>query len=256
MKYSICTTFAKSKPIEDIVKIAVGIGLEGIEIWDGHIDDYLIRNPQGIGKLKDLLFENNLKCCCISPYFDFVDETQIEKSLQTAEKCIEYSKALDNKIIRTFLGNKSSANLTQKDESNCIQSLKKILLLAEKSNVCFALETHNDQPTDRAEYIIKILNECNSPYLKVIFDGFNFYVDNINMMQEYDVLREHIVHYHMKNYIWDKRIPVPLNQGDVDFTELIKILKGENKQDFMSFEYFCENVGDLVQKSLKWIDKV
>jgi hypothetical protein len=29
----------KNKPIEDVIEIAFGLGVEGIEIWDGHIDE-------------------------------------------------------------------------------------------------------------------------------------------------------------------------------------------------------------------------
>ena len=60
MRFSMCTTWGKAQPLEDIISIAASMQLNGVEIWDGHIDDYLRRNKGGMESLKAILLQKML----------------------------------------------------------------------------------------------------------------------------------------------------------------------------------------------------
>lgn len=250
MKFSICTTWAKDKKIEDVIEFASNLKLDGIEIWDEHIDDFLKRHNNDMSKLVALLDQSDLKCCAIAPYFDFLLKQNVNQSISCAKKCIKYAKELKCHIIRTFVGDTPSKDIDKEGWLRCILGLKCVTGLADGNNIYFAMETHNNNVTDTPESVKYLLNEVNDSHLKVLFDGFNYTLDGIDLMKSYEELKSETVHYHIKNYIWDKQIGTPLNKGDVDFTELIKILKNEDV--FISFEYFCDNLENIISESIKW----
>lgn len=257
MKFSICTTWAKNKPLEELISLAHSLKLDGIEIWDGHIDDYINRNKNGLLGLKLLLDSHNLVCCSISPYFNLIKEDEAKTSLDCAKKCIEYAKALECKVIRTFIGNKPSKDLTEDERIMCIDGLKNMLqLLDSDSNIFFALETHDNHPTDNADFILYLLRQCKSENLKVLFDGFNLFIDKFDIMKEYKKLEKYVIHCHFKNYLWEAKIPTPLNKGDADFSELISKLKINSSNVYVSFEYFCQEQKTLISDSLEWINSL
>ena len=252
MRFSMCTTWGKAQPLEDIISIAASMQLNGVEIWDGHIDDYLRRNKGGMESLKAILLQNKLVCCAVSPYFNFLDKEKYKESIVCAKKCAQYARELKCGIIRTFLGDSPSAGLNEEQKSKCVEGLRSITQMVENDDICFALETHNGQPTDSVDFILFLIDQCKSSHLKVLFDGFNFYADGMDMMQAYDKLEEYTVHYHMKNYLWQQRIPTALQKGDVDYKELFLRLKKNEYRSFISFEYFCKQPQQIIGDSIKW----
>lgn len=254
MELSICTTFAKERSLEEVVALAKQLNISAIEIWSGHIEEFIKRNCCTSKDLKKYINEQQVFCSAIAPYFDFLEVRRMKESILEAEIVVEYAKELDCKVIRTFLGKKPSRSIDGCEWKRCIQSLKYITDGVKGSDICFAIETHNGQPSDTAESILYMLEKTNSPNLKVLFDGFNFYIDSMNMMNEYKKLENEIIHYHIKNYIWKDRIPTALDKGDVDFTELIKKIIGS--RSYMSFEYFCADPSNLIIDSMSWIENL
>lgn len=254
MELSICTTFAKERTLEEVIALAKQLNINAIEIWNGHIDEFIKRNRCTTSELKRYLDKQRIFCSAISPYFDFSEENKIKESIVEAEIIVEYAKALDCKIIRTFLGRKPSRSINSWEWERCIEALKYITSKVKDSDICFAIETHNEQPSDTSESILYVLEKVNSSNLKVIFDGFNFHIDSKDMMKEYWKLKDNIIHYHLKNYIWKNKIPTALDKGDVDFTYIIR--EAMKNECYMSFEYFCANPSRLILDSVKWIEKL
>ncbi len=253
MKFSICSTWDKKKTLEEIIEFALSLNFDGIEIWDGHIDEYVERNGCSVKDLKKQLDEKGLICPVIAPYFNLLKEDQIKKDILNAEKCIYYAEALDCKIIRTFVGNKPSREVADGEWKGAIEALRNMTAMVENSSIDFALETHYNQPTDRVETIFGIIERVGSSHLKVLFDGFNFFVDGLDMLEAHEKLKKHIIHYHLKNYFWADRVCKPLNKGEVDFAPLLIQMKENTYKGFASFEYFCKNPEIIIKESLDWI---
>jgi len=247
-----------NRPLEDVVQIACELKLDGIEIWDEHIHDYLRRHNCTITELKRYLDGNHLQCSGIAPYFDFLGNGGIEKNIEIAERAIEYAKQMNCNMIRTFVAWKPSKDLTKKEWKLCVDGLREITNRIKDEKIYFALETHNNQPIDTADNILYLLKEVNSNQLKVLFDGFNYIVDQLDLMDAYKKLEEYIIHYHMKNYRWteEEKIALPLGEGDADFTSIIQNLKKKSYQGFISFEYFDLTPQKLIQKSIEWIERM
>lgn len=255
MRYSMCTTFAKQRNIEEVILMASRLNLDGIEIWEGHIDGYIARNGD-INKLKSLLNANGLECVTVSPYLDLITEKTVDANMAVARKCIRYARALDCPMVRVFLGDKASREVTAEEWERCFSALRELAKDAIDNGIILALEIHNGKPTDTKEAVLKVLKAVDSEALKLIFDGFNFIPDGLDMMEAYEALKDYTVHYHFKNLKWDVHICVPLDEGDADFTPLVKAVKASGYDGYISFEYFADDPSDMIRKSWDWFKQV
>lgn len=255
MKYSMCTVFAKERPVEEILDMAAALELDGVELWDGHVSEYAERTG-GLQGLKTLLEERGLECVVISPYFNLLCAEKVEESLARARQCVEYAKGLDCGIIRVFVGDKGSAQLSPIEWASCADGLRRLAALARENGLVIGLENHNNMPPDTKEAVLRLLKAVDSPELRLIFDGFNFYPDGNDMAEAHEYLKDYIVHYHFKNLLWMPHLCVPLDAGDADFAPLIQAIKATGYDGYISFEYFAADPSDMIRASWAWFRKV
>ncbi len=255
MKYSMCTTWAKEQPVEQVLETAEKLGMDGIEIWSGHVDRFL-EEGKTLADLTELLEKRGLKCIVISPYLNLIEEKGLEKNMDLARRCVTYAAALKCSIVRVFLGDKGSSEVTKAEWMRCFDALKDLAADAGEKGVTLGIEAHYYQPADTIHSILRILRAVKDPAVRLIFDGFNFYPSGLEMMDAYDTLKKYSVHYHFKNLLWTSHECVPLNEGDVDFIPLIKALKQDGYDGYVTFEYFGEDSPELIRKSKEWFVKI
>lgn len=255
MKYCMCTTFGKQRKIEEIAAMAQRLKLDGIEVWEGHIDEYIDRNGD-MESLKELLAANGLECVVVSPYPDLITEETLDENMGVIRKCVAYAQALACPMVRVFLGAKPSKEVTGAEWDRCIRALQELVKDAEASGVVLMLEIHNGMPTDTKEAALKVLQAVDSQWLRLIFDGFNFFPNGLDIMEAYEALKEYAVHYHFKNLHWDKHVCVPLDEGDVDFAPLARAVKASDYDGYISFEYFADDPSEMIRKSWDWFRRI
>lgn len=255
MKFSMCSTWAKDKPIEEVLGIAEKMNMDGIEIWSGHVDRFL-ENGNTLDDLSEELNKHGLECVVIAPYLNLVDKSVQNENMELAHKCISYAAALHCPIVRVFLGDKGSSEVSKDEWMCCFEALEKLGKGAEKAGVSLGIEVHYYQPSDTIQSILRILRAVKSTAVGLIFDGFNFYPSGLEMMDGYNILKQYSIHYHFKNLLWASHLCVPLDEGDVDFIPLIEALRGDGYDGYVSFEYFGSNSPELIYKSKEWFCKI
>lgn len=255
MKYCMCSTWAKEHKVLPVLQMAQGLELDGIELWSGHVAGYLAEGHT-LSELKALMDEMGLECVVIAPYLNLIDAAGLETNMAEAETCIRYAQALSCKMVRVFLGDKASNEMTKQEWRTCETALRTLCDKAAQAGVTLVLEVHNDQPTDTKEAILRVLRLIKHPALRLIFDGFNFYPSGLEMMDAYAPLKPYSVHYHFKNLLWDPHVCVPLDEGDVDFRPLIRALRRDGYDGYISFEYFAADPSAMIRASKDWFCRV
>ncbi|MGL1890517.1 MAG: sugar phosphate isomerase/epimerase [Spirochaetaceae bacterium] len=251
MKISICSSWFKNRPVEEVISIANIYGLSGIELWSGHIDDYIKRCGHLDG-LKKLLKESKLAVVAISPYLNFTQSKErTDESVAEANRCAKYARLLDASIIRIFVGNIPSAKMVKQQWEMSYSALEQIC--QSNSDLTFALETHYNQPTDRVEVIKNLQQRVGCDNLKVLFDGFNFSIEDIDQVEALEALYNDVVHVHMKNYLWKDRIPTTLFSGDANNKDIVLELIKRGYKGFISLEYFIEDYHEVLNGSVREI---
>lgn len=254
MKYCMCSTWAKQHPVEHVLTIAKNLALDGVELWSGHVDEFLSRG-NSLEDLKKLLESYGLECVVIAPYLNLIDASVQAENLAIARKCIYQAQALGVPMVRAFLGDKASNEVTKAEWQCCTDALRILTAEALQVNVKIALEIHNDQPTDTVHSTLRVLRLVDSPALGLIFDGFNFYPSGYEMIDALEPLKKYIIHYHFKNLKWSPHVCVPLDEGDADFAPLIHAIKKDGYDGYISFEYFAADPSDMIRSSKEWFLK-
>ena len=84
---------------------------------------------------------------------------------------------------------------------------------------------------------LRILEGVNSPALKGIFDPSNFLHRGYETYPDaWELLREHIVYFHVKDCDRKAGITVPAGQGDAGFVEILKDAHERGFDGFLSLE--------------------
>lgn len=119
--------------------------------------------------------------------------------------------------------------------------------------VRLAVEMHNNTLADTKDSIAALL-EHGGPELELIFDGFNFFVDQLDPLPALEQFYPRITHVHIKNYKWNhhdwaQSVPVPVLQGDSDQRAILQKLAELEYGGYVSLEYFGDQVLELTRLS-------
>ncbi|WP_110932997.1 sugar phosphate isomerase/epimerase family protein [Paenibacillus bouchesdurhonensis] len=256
IQFSICTTGLKSSRIEDILAEAKRLGLHGVEIWSGHIEEYL--NQGGtLSELRAMLDINQLHVPSLSEYSYFTKSKEAyQADLISLQRSAEWAKALECPRIRTFAGHVSSREATNVHWEMAAAGLREALQCCGSQGVALAVEIHNNTLADRADSLNKLLLGCRDGTLfEFIYDGFNLFVDHIDPIPILEQFYPFINHVHFKDYHWNhdhwgRSKPVSVLQGDAGHSAILDTLLALQYKGFISFEYFGSQVAVLTEQSL------
>ncbi len=123
------------------------------------------------------------------------------------------------------------------------------------SSVQLVLELHDDGLLDSPELCLKMLELIDEPNVffnpdlgNVVRNGSQ----NGQWRQALEQLAPRAGYWHVKNYCNGQ--PVPIWEGDIDYSEAWSIMKQNGYAGWVSIEsYFGDNVMDLQQQSLNWL---
>ncbi|WP_196427153.1 sugar phosphate isomerase/epimerase family protein [Paenibacillus woosongensis] len=254
IRFSICTTGLKTMTIEQIAVKARGIGLQGVEIWRGHIEDYLNRGGT-LGQLRVLLDSTQLQVPCISEYSYFTKGREAyQAELASLQYSAEWARALHCPRIRVFAGHVSSGKAAHDHWRMAAQGLQEARQICSVQGVSLAVEIHNNTLADTTDGLNRLL-EPHEYEIELIYDGFNLCVDRLDPLPVLEHFYPLVSHVHFKDYHWNhedwsKSIAVPVLQGDANHAAILGRLIALGYQGFISFEYFGSQALELTKQSL------
>ncbi len=135
-----------------------------------------------------------------------------------------------------------------------ITTLREVAKLGDQHNFNFVFEPLNtklDHPgyslasTSRG---IEIIKGVDSPRVKLLFDAYHMGMMGENVYEQVAQNMMYIGHIHLAN--WPGRTG-PDSRGEFDFKKFISILKDNNYQGFVGFEYFPESDSTDSLKAIK-----
>ncbi|MEG6589034.1 sugar phosphate isomerase/epimerase family protein [Paenibacillus barengoltzii] len=249
MKFSICSTGLKGMILEKVLEAATQLQLHGVELWDGHLEAYL-DNGGSLPELRQQLTAHRLVVPAISTYAAFSKGEQAsDQELQNIQRAARWAAELECPRVRAFAGHlpscKADAMLWQQVQSGLCAASE----VCSQLGIRLAVETHNNTLADTEESIAVLL-ELSGPVVELIYDGFNFFVDQLDPLPALEKFYPRITHVHVKNYKWNhhnwaQSVPVPVLQGDSNQRAILQRLAELEYGGFVSFEYFGDQVLEL-----------
>jgi len=263
MKKSFCTSGFKDWPLEKVLEWAAPLGLDGIELWMGHIERYQEEHGP-LDRLYDRLSRYGFEVAAISGYTTFSGgfsgEKDLKQEYKSMNRLLDVARQLKCPLIRSFVGHISSRRASPEQWGQIVRDMKNVMNKADQYEVDIAVEVHYDTFIDNTESVLQLLGEVDHPRLKLVFDGANLNVERINQMEALSLLYPLVRHVHIKSYNWDydnwyKSTPVPVFDGDIDNRALIMELERLNYKGYISLEYFGEMKESNIKRSLQeWND--
>ncbi|WP_178075925.1 sugar phosphate isomerase/epimerase family protein [Paenibacillus oralis] len=258
MKFSLCSTGLKSLTLEEVLAACERLGLHGVELWIGHLEEYAQRGGTP-ADLCRLLARHRLAVPAISGYTYFSrSDSESGRDVTRISQAARWAAAVGCPRIRTFAGHLASREASGEQWSRAATGLGKALNACHEQGVKLAVEIHNGTFADTADSLAALLGQVGQTRqpgeLELIYDGFNLFVDRLEPLPVLKRFYGSITHVHFKDYRWNHEDwalsrPVPVLQGDADHRSILKELRARGYDGFISFEYFGEDVLELTRQS-------
>lgn len=162
----------KKMKYDDIVKIAVETGVDGIDMtvywFPDTSDEFLL-------PLRRLAYKKGVEIYSIAIRTNMCQPTQElrEKELVEVQRWIEVATRLGAGHIRVFGGNVPKGKSEDEAAGWVVEILKRACEQSGKRGICLGLENHGGI-TEKAERIVQIVKAVDSPWLGINLDTGNF----------------------------------------------------------------------------------
>lgn len=230
--------------IEEIIRYCEKYDINGIEIRVGDKNSILGETESlELLKIDEKFKEVNIKVLCIGS--NICLKGYEPNKIKNAYELIEKAKLIGAKGIRIFIGNfarRFDAKLEVLDHDGIVNSLREICDF--DKNFDIMVETHNEYATGKV--LSNLKTDVKKDNLKFIWDIIHPIEDGEDIETTWGYIGEHITHLHIKDgkkkndSIWHDYEYTLLGEGDLPIKPILKLLKNNSFNGFLSLEW--ENV--------------
>ena len=164
------------------------------------------------------------------------DEEGFEKQISLLEKLCEMAKILDCKYIRMFSFYMPKDKNPEDYKDEVIKKLKIFTEIAEKYDIVLLHENEKDIYGDISSRCLTIFKEVGSEHFKGIFDFANFVQCMEDTRECYELLKEYIVYYHIKDAVKEDKENVVCGTGQGKIEEILTDAIKNGYKGFLTLE--------------------
>lgn len=222
-------------------------GIDGRNISDYSLEEFT-------QKVLPRLNNANIKVSSIgSPIGKvFIDDNEgFTKQLKQLETICKIANVLDCKYIRIFSFFIKKGEDYDNYEIQVIDKIKLFADIAEKYNVILLHENEKDIFGDIARRCKTIFDKVGSKYFQGIFDFANFVQCDEDTKVAYELLKENILYYHIKDASYAVSYNVLCGTGDGNIATILKDVIQNGYTGFMTLEPHLAMFGSLQSLELE-----
>ncbi len=264
MNLSICTISFRHQlvSIDQLVSWAKANHFQGVELWGVHAKN-LSDQP---GYNKDWLANYGLRATMISDYLPLSGSE--DESFYKVELLSRLAKHWGSKKIRTFAGQKGSAETSPEERIALIKRLRLICDWLALHHLTLIVEIHPYTYADSVVSTQQLVDEVARENLKLNFDVLHVWESKANVINALEQLRPHINHFHLKNISsaeflnvfsppnvysasGSREGMVPVFEGAVDYREFIEHIYQHPDSSLVDIDTSLEWFGNNCKNILK-----
>jgi sugar phosphate isomerase/epimerase len=232
-----------SQDLETAVRLAVRYQLDGVElrtIWNKPVQHL---SAADVERVRRLLGEHGLAVAAIaSPVFkcELDDEPAHREHLQSLRDCARIANELGTNIVRLFTFWKHGPSLLVWEKMK--SKFKPAIPIARDAGITLAVENEFSTYCATAAETAQLVNELNSPTVKVVWDPCNEVFAEGGITPYPDAYRKvegMTVHLHIKDGKKDEKgVPhiTPVGEGIIDLKGQLVDLLRRDYQGYISLE--------------------
>lgn len=164
------------------------------------------------------------------------DDVAFENQLKQLATLVKICEAMECKYIRIFSFNFHSNEKFADYRDKVMDRLNQYLKVVEGSNVILLHENEKGIYGSTAENCLDIAKTINHPQLQFIYDASNFIQVKEDPWNAYNMLKDYVVYYHIKDCDMASGTETPVGLGDGKYAEMFADLSARNFSGFMTME--------------------
>lgn len=250
MKIGICTTDFPCQSVESLFDVVKAYGFSQVQFNFASIGEEEI--PEKIdstlvGRILNAAGERQIEIAAINGTFNMIspDISERKKGIERFDAMAIACRRLNCEILTLCTGTKSpdsmwkwhSENSSGQAWKELLETTKALVEVAEKYQIYLGVETEASNVVSSPELARRLLDEINSPYLKIILDCANLFHENTAnsanvrgiIKNAFDLLGNDIILAHGKDILASSGINfTSTGKGIVDFDYFLELLKQYN----------------------------
>ena len=190
-------------------------------------------------RIRHLARENGIDICVVGSgcRFSSDDKGERARNVDDLRGFIELAEFWQAPIVRIFGGAHPEGADARTVYGYVSDSIAEALPDAEAAGVKLAIETHDDFSTSAA--VAAVFDRVGSPILGCVWDILHPYRFGETYERTYAVIRDRVVHVHVKNARrtngdWMPTMP---DDGDLPLAEIVATLRNDGYSGYLSLEH-------------------
>jgi len=252
LKPGIATISLRKYDVFHAIDLAAGAGFRGVEIWGRppHTPDEF--DEEHTRRVLERVRNNGLKVSMFGSYVNTSAPDYEQKSIDA----IRIAKGLCTRRIRVWAGNREPGEADEELWKHTARTMHEFALRAEDEGFTLAIEMHGGTLCATVEGCLRVLEETNSPNLKLNYQVYNCADPDVDRVL--GLIGAHVVNVHAQNYRPSRVDPAKMElclirEGAVDYDRVLSLLSGHGFKGFVEVEFLKgEFVSDeAMMESLK-----
>ncbi len=226
-------------------KALSGFGIEYMEMRGVDGKNVSTLSKTEILEVKRKLSDYGIKVSSIgSPLGKIKLDGDIATHLETAKRVFETANELSANYIRMFSFYLPEGKSREECKGQVCDELEKLIVSAQEYGVTLCHENEALIYGESPEKCLELAQYFEGK-LKCVFDMGNFVLDGYNPMSAYQLLKDYVEYFHIKDALYAGAI-VPAGKGEAQIKEILAVYKASGKKDtFITLEPHLQTFSGL-----------
>jgi len=233
-------------------EMAAGLGLEGVEIYEGHLDN---RERRYLKSVSAGVRVNGLRISMFTGYCDLAhpNPQEWERQVEHVRQNVESALILGAKVVRIVAGSWRVGTTRDTLINNVVRALRECIPYARERGVELAFEDHPQIGT-KIEDFVEIIKRATGTGVKVNLDTSNPLLDGDDPVKLAEMVKDRVIHVHVSDRHENLDHAV-IGEGVVDFPAIFRILKSAGYDGWLSLVVGGMRGADGIRASIEYVRK-
>jgi sugar phosphate isomerase/epimerase len=254
MKVSLFSQSLFAFDLSKAIATTAEIGFPAIELacTDPHFDLKTARKEPE--RIADEVQQAGLTVSALSLFNTFTDPAGFDEQVETAVAYIRLAPLFKTRLLKLTPGSPSSAEATEEHWQCFANALNRLIPIAREVGVRLAFETHMGQLTDTLTSSQRLMEMTPADVVGMTVDFLNLAFAGEKMTEMIPVLRDRMVHTHIKNGHIDSKGGwhfQALDRGLIDYVMLLRLLRDVGYTGYLSIECLSPQAAEMPSETAR-----